>query len=306
MRRLGLLLALAACGGDVEAGGSGVDAAVDDDPLAVDDAPDTGSFDELHRRIIAPRCSGTPGLCHNGQFEPNLSTPGLAYAYLVNRPSIEKPTLWRVAPGDAAASVLIDKLRNRDVATQMPLGADPLEEADIAAIEAWIEDGALRRPGDDPAPRLNEPPWKPEIGVFAANGTRLDVSGNASVAVGDTITLRHTVRDFETADADIPFAAMLLNTTDGRSAVLVPAAQDDPHVAQTTYDASGPMGNGDLLDYRFGWTIPSTIELYNDQTGVRTPVGASGLVLYPIAIYLDAPVGGIAALQFSNRPLVIQ
>jgi hypothetical protein len=175
----------------------GSDSTTDDPPDPVDDTDplasitseaEPGSLDDLHERIISQRCSGQPGLCHNGQFEPNLSTPGLAYAYLVNRPSIEKPTLLRVSPGDASESVLIDKLRNRDVATQMPLGADPLDGADIAAIEAWIEDGALRRPGDDPAPQLNEPPWKPEIGVFAANGTyTVIVTGTAASPVFTTL-----------------------------------------------------------------------------------------------------------------------
>jgi hypothetical protein len=133
---LALTLALAACGSDLDVDRDHVDATVETEPLAVDRPPAPGSFDELHRTIIAPRCSGQPGLCHNGQFEPNLSTPGNAFAYLVNRPALEKPTLMRVKPGDATGSVLIDKLRGRDVATRMPLGADPLLEAEIAAVEA--------------------------------------------------------------------------------------------------------------------------------------------------------------------------
>src|SRR5678815_5558764 len=108
-------------------------------------------------RIIAKRCSGQPGLCHNGQFEPNLSTPALAYAYLVNRPGLERTDRLRVSPGSSATSFLVDKLRNRGVSTQMPLGAEPLAEADIAEIEAWIDGGALRAPGADPAPVLNNP-----------------------------------------------------------------------------------------------------------------------------------------------------
>lgn len=304
-RALFAALLLAGCDGSIEAGGSGVDAGVDDDPLAVDDSPEAGSFDDLHRTIIAPRCSGQPGLCHNGQFEPNLSSPSLAYSYLVNRPSIEKPTLWRVSPGEPDDSVLIDKLRGRDVATRMPLGADPLVEDDIAAIEAWIEDGALRRPGDDPAPVLNEPPRRPEIGIYLGT-TRLDGGASTSVSVGQTITVRHSVQDFETTDASIPFGVILLQGADGRSAVLLPLATEDPHVAPTAYDAAGPMGNGDLLNWRFSWTIPSTVELYDEATMTRTPVAASGLTLYAIAVYLDQPSMGIAAFNFDARPIVIQ
>ena len=144
------LLASAACAGDD--GDKPFEPPVDPDPLEVTTTPQAGSLDELHTKILAKRCSGQPGLCHNGQFEPNLSTPGLTYAYLVNRPGIEKPTLLRVKPGVSAQSLFIDKIRNRNgVATQMPLGAEPLVEEDIAALEKWINDGALRAPGAAPA-----------------------------------------------------------------------------------------------------------------------------------------------------------
>jgi hypothetical protein len=304
--RAAILLVLAAGCGSLEAGGSGADAAVGADPLAVDDAPEAGSFDDLHRRILAPRCSGQPGLCHNGQFEPNLSTPALAFEYLVARPAIEKPTLRRVDPGDPDLSVLIDKLRGRDVTTQMPLGAEPLDEEEIAELEAWIDDGARRRPGDAPTPVLNEPPRAPEIGIYDDGGTRLDVGGAAEVTIGQTITLRHSVRDFETADASIPFGAMVLNASTGGSVVLVPLATEDPHVAPTAYDAAGPMGQGDLLNWRFTWTIPATVEIYDEEADTRTPRSASGLILYPIAVYVDSATAGIAAVGIGGQPIEVQ
>ena len=290
-------LTVAACA-EVDAAGA------DDDPLGVDDAPATGSFDDLHRRIITPRCSGTPGLCHYGQFEPNLSTPSLAYAYLVNRPSIEKPTRWRIQPGRPGDSVLIDKLRGRSVATRMPLGAEPLDEVDIAAIEAWIAAGALRRPGAEAAPLLNEPPRPPEIGIYRG-ATRLDLGGATAIQVGDVITFRHSVHDFETADAQIPFAAFVLMTGRG-NIVVVPSAAEDPHVAPTEYDPSGPMGAGDLLNWRFTWTVPATLELYDEGRGTRTPVPAAGQTFYPIAVYLDSAEGGIPALRIDDRVIQIQ
>ena len=43
--------------------------------------PEPGSLDELHRIIVPRAAPASPGLCHNGQFEPNLSTPALTYAY---------------------------------------------------------------------------------------------------------------------------------------------------------------------------------------------------------------------------------
>ncbi|HUQ07896.1 MAG TPA: hypothetical protein VM261_35620 [Kofleriaceae bacterium] len=301
-----VLGALAACGSDLDVDGDHVDAAVDPDPLAVEDTPDPGSFDDLHRTIIAPRCSGQPGLCHNGQFEPNLSTPGNAYAYLVGRPALEKPTLLRVNPGNPATSVLVDKLRNRGVATRMPLGADPLEESQIAAVEAWISGGALRRPGARPAPMLNNPPRRPEIAIYAANGARLDIAGPVTVSAGATITLRHSVRDFETPDAQIPFGAFVLQAPDGRSVVFNAAATMDPHVGVTTYDAGGPMGTGDVLNYQRAWTIPSTITLYDEDTNMRQDVPAAGLTLTIICVYLDAFTSGIATIEIGAAPITIQ
>ncbi|HET7502604.1 MAG TPA: hypothetical protein VFK02_16400, partial [Kofleriaceae bacterium] len=182
------------CGND-HAAPDVVDPAPDDDPLAVTDTPATGSLDDLHQRIIAKRCSGQPGLCHNGQFEPNLSTPALTYAYLVGRPAIEKLDRLRVRPRDAAHSLLVDKLRNRNgVSTQMPLGADPLDEADIKAIESWIDSGALRAPGADPPPQLNNPPHRPEVAIYSNAGVRLDGAGPVRITTNTTLVLRHSVQ----------------------------------------------------------------------------------------------------------------
>jgi hypothetical protein len=299
---LAFAVTLAGCGG-VDADGPDVDASVEADPLAVPDEPAPGSLDELHARIIKPRCSGTPGLCHNGQFEPNLATPGLTYAYLVRRPGLEKPDRLRVDPENAAASLLVDKLRNRNgVGTQMPLGAEPLPEADIAAIEAWIAAGALRAPGMDPAPVLNNPPRKPDIAVYSAAGVRLDDGGAATVHIGQTVTLRHTVADFETADAAIPLAAMLLFAGDGLRVVLEPAS-DDPSVGLTAYDAAGPMGAGDVFDFRRAWSVTAMIEVVDDA-GVRSSVPANGLTITPIAIYYDSiGADGIAAFAFGERTI---
>lgn len=267
------------------------------DPLHVPEetAPAPGSLDDIHARVIEKRCSGQPGLCHNGQFEPNLSTPGLTYAYLVNRPSIEKPGLLRVRPGNASQSLFIDKIRNRNsVSTQMPLGAEPLDEADIAALEAWINDGALRKPGAGAAPALNNPPRRPQIAIYSG-ATRLDGAGPVVVSVGAQLTLRHSVQDFETPDASIPFAAVILQAADGRSVVL--AAGNDPQLGPTTYDPAGPMGQGDLLNYRRAWTIGSQLELYREATQQRETVASAGQVLTVLALYVDSLSQGIIALD---------
>jgi hypothetical protein len=300
------LLAYAACGGggDTE---PMPDAGVDPDPLDVSGTvAEPGSLDDLHGRIIAKRCSGQPGLCHNGQFEPNLSTPGLTYAYLVNRPAIEKPTLLRVTPGNAAQSLFIDKIRNRNgVATQMPLGAEPLAEEDIQALEKWIDDGALRAPGAAPAPVLNNPPKRPQIGIYNATGTRLDGTGPVTVSAGATLVLRHTVQDFETADASIPFGAFILAIEDGRNVVV--ATGNDPHLGVTTYEAGGPPAQGDTFNWRRSWTIPSQLQV-RDQAGNISTVPAAGQTISILAIYIDgAPMsGGMVALDQSMTTIKIQ
>lgn len=307
MKRLVLCLVLVACGNDSRSD-VGPDAAVEPDPLQVDDVPAPGSLDDLHERIIAKRCSGQPGLCHNGQFEPNLSTPALTYAYLVNRPAIEKSDRLRVKPGSAADSLFIDKLRNRNgVATQMPLGAEPLDESEIAELEAWIDAGALRAPGADPAPDLNNPPKRPQIGIFNASGTRLDGTGPVTVSAGTTLTLRHTVSDFETPDASIPFAAVILQIADGRQIVL-DAAADDPHVGPTTYDPAGPPAQGDVFDFKRAWTIPTTLSLRDPNTAAITTAPASGQTVTILCVYVDGVPnqGGIVALEVGATPIQIQ
>jgi len=297
----------------VLAAGCGIDTAAppeshaldDGDPLAVTATAPAGSLDDLHTKVIAKRCSGQPGLCHNGQFEPNLSTPALTYAYLVGRPGLEKPDALRVKPGDAAHSLLIDKLRNRGVSTQMPLGAEPLAEADIAALESWIDAGALRAPGAAREPVIDNPPHRPEIAMFDATGRRLDGTGPVRVAIGATLTVRHSVQDFETPDAAIPFAAMVLTAADGRDVVLDPAG-GDPQLGRTAYDASGPMSKGDRLDYVRTWTIGPTVTLIDTQSHVRSDVAAHGLTLSVLVLYVDAAMHGMAAFDISPSQIVIQ
>jgi hypothetical protein len=293
------LLAAPACANEIDAGGADVDAGIDDDPLSVSFDPEPGSLDYIHQTVIAERCSGQPGLCHNGQFEPNLATPAATYAYLVNRPAIEKRTVLRVAPGDADASFLVDKLRNRDVSTQMPLGADPLTEDEIQMIEAWIEGGALRRPGASPAPDLNNPPLPPEMAVYDTGGIRLDSGNRVVLQVGQTVRLRHSVEDFETADDSIAFATFILGAGNGYNVVLSPGA-DDPQNGPTTYDAAGPMGNGDRLNYYFDWTVPATLDLVDDDTGATSSQPASGATLTPAALYVDEFPGGIVAYDITS------
>ena len=216
------------------------------------------------------------------------STPALTYAYVVNRPGIEKADRFRVKPGNPGASLFIDKIRNRNgVATQMPLGAEPLDEADIVALEKWITDGALRSPGADPAPVLNNPPRRPQIGVFDTAGNRLDNGGQLNVSIGQTIVLRHTVQDFETADSAIPFSAVSLALGNDKAVVLDPA-NDDPETGTTVFDATNPpMGIGDAMNRERTFTIPANLPRIDTVTKVQDTIPASGVNMYLQAFYID-------------------
>ena len=291
----------------IAAGGQGTDGGAGDDPLAIPDEAPAGSLDQIHRQIFAKSCAGQPGLCHAGQFPPSLATPATAYTTIVRRPATEREHALRVAPGDPDASLFIDKLRGRNVATRMPLGAEPLPEAEIALIETWIRDGALRRPGAAPAPTLNNPPSPPEIAVFDATGKRLDTTGPFRVAVGDELIFRQSVRDFETADSDIPGAVFTLNTIDGQTVILTPGA-DDPTLGTATYDPMAPMGTGDRLDWQYTWLVPDTVSLRDPGGMFVTSRPSSGLILSLAASYLDSLPFETAILAVSERPglLVIE
>lgn len=285
-----LVLALSAlllsCGGPLDVGGSPEGDGGDDDPLSVPDMAEPGTLDALHRTIILPSCAGQAGLCHYGQFEPNLSTPALTYENLVRRPSLEHGKQLRVAPGDPDSSLLIDKLRNRNVISQMPLGATPLPDDQIAEIEAWIQAGALRRPGAEPAPVLNNPPAVPEIAIFDGAGNRLDSAGQTVVHPGQPLTFRMSVEDYETADPDVYIALFELFTSSNELVLLVPQNGTDGTLAIATYEDAAPEGKGDKLDYRFDYTFPDTVFLV-DQAQQMTEVPSAGLTLNIIAAYAD-------------------
>lgn len=307
-----LLFGAAACSDDLVAGGSGVDAGVEDDPLlSITPTFESGSLEELQVTIIQERCSGQPGLCHNSQFEPNLSTTANTYAYMVNRPAIENGGRLRVNPGDPDTSFLIDKIRNRNgVQTQMPLGAEPLTEDEMQLFEAWINAGSLRDPDADAPIKLNEPPLPPEIGAFDG-ATRIDGVGSFSVSAGTTVTFRHSVADFETADADIPFGILILSGSNGMNLVLEPGAPNpaDVDTAATTFDAAAPMGAGDLLNFEFSVTMNATMDMVNDATNIITPgvdLVGGGVTFTPIVLYLDAVPDGIVSFAIGSSPMVVQ
>jgi hypothetical protein len=290
---------VAGCESPIDAGGTPSAVVEELDPLTVPTDVAAGSLDDIHRTIILRSCAGQAGLCHNGQFEPNLSTPALTYENLVLRPSIERGKWARTVPGNPDASLLMDKLRNKDVISQMPLGAEPLPEEEIALVEAWIQSGALRRPGAGPVPALNNPPAEPELAIFDANGMRLDGAGQVVVPPGTALTFRQSVEDFELDDAEIPFTIFTLNTADGSYVILDPANGVNGYLAYGTFEAAGaPESKGDSLNWRFDFVMPAELTLL-DEYDMMSQVPSAGLPLTVVAYYGDGDLDQDGMLTFT-------
>jgi hypothetical protein len=126
----------AAAGGDAS---MPADAAVPDAPVADAGGPDAAGAPTAPvevQAIFASRCVG----CHPPQNGLALSSASTSYASLVRVAATGCTNQLRVVPGNASASYLIAKLRNRTpiCGAPMPYGSAMLPEAQIQTIEAWI------------------------------------------------------------------------------------------------------------------------------------------------------------------------
>jgi len=107
------------------------------------------SLESIQNNIFTPTCS-VPG-CHSGPPGPNLpagmdlSSADASVTSLFNTPSIEVPTILRIAVHDADNSYLIHKLEGTSADnSRMPLGGPFLDQATIDVIRRWIDTGAPR------------------------------------------------------------------------------------------------------------------------------------------------------------------
>ncbi len=118
------------------------------DPLGADGPdPDAPTLANVQARVFDQSCALSG--CHSGAYAPaglDLRA-GEAHANLVSVRSREVPTLFRVSPGDPGGSYLVMKITGADgiVGGRMPLGRDPLSQAQIDLVTEWIRQGA---PGD--------------------------------------------------------------------------------------------------------------------------------------------------------------
>src|SRR5438067_9523226 len=91
-----------------------------------------------------------------------------------------------IVPGKSSESRVVLMLEGK-VQPRMPFGQDPLPAADIAAIKAWIDAGALGpAPGEAiaPAPALTIPDIKPQVPVVSPVGSIAYSPDGKLLAVG--------------------------------------------------------------------------------------------------------------------------
>ena len=107
------------------------------------------TFSSIQSNILsAGDSSGRPACtnCHNGNpFVPGNFTGANAYAALVSARSFEKPSLFRVAPGEPDNSYMVHKLEGGPniVGERMPRGGGPfLTGGQMLVIRRWIAEGA--------------------------------------------------------------------------------------------------------------------------------------------------------------------
>ncbi|MHB0968644.1 MAG: hypothetical protein ACYC7A_09805 [Thermoanaerobaculia bacterium] len=114
-------------------------------PTAVGGEPidPTATFTRVQNEIFTPTCAQLG--CHDtlGQQSQMILIAGSAYGNTVNVPSVEMPSLARVAPNDPANSYLYRKITGAGITgDRMPQGLPPLDEAKIRLVRDWIRRGA--------------------------------------------------------------------------------------------------------------------------------------------------------------------
>ena len=93
-----------------------------------------GTCSALMEQIFVPRCAS----CHNGSVFPEIDAT-VGCAGMVNVQS-EQAVMDIVEPGEPDQSWLMVRLRGEEGRGTMP--SEPLTSAEIAAVEAWIANGA--------------------------------------------------------------------------------------------------------------------------------------------------------------------
>ena len=102
------------------------------------------TLSRIQAEIFTPSCAKSG--CHSaasGEGEMVLEA-GQSYGEIVGRASTQKPSLYRIEPGDPQRSYLLKKLRgDADISgDRMPLTGRPLTAEQIEGIASWVRAGA--------------------------------------------------------------------------------------------------------------------------------------------------------------------
>jgi hypothetical protein len=103
----------------------------------------TATFTRVQNEIFTPTCASIG--CHDplGQSSQMVLSAGRAYASTVNVPSVEMPSLARIAPNDPTGSYLYRKITGTGITGErMPLSRPALTDAQIKLVRDWIRRGA--------------------------------------------------------------------------------------------------------------------------------------------------------------------
>ncbi len=113
------------------------------DPGSGDPIDETATFTRVKNEILSPTCAAIG--CHGrvGVQQDLQLTSDQAYANIVGHPSVESPSLSRVAPGDPSNSYLYRKIVGSGITgDRMPQGGPYLTTEQIKLVRDWIRRGA--------------------------------------------------------------------------------------------------------------------------------------------------------------------
>lgn len=180
---------------------------------------DPNSFEGIHHNVFQATCANSG--CHDGTFEPDFRSIESAYNTMVYQPIIKNDPqgsfTYRVAPGDANGSVLIERLLT-DIDGQsgiMPLELNPgtdwitKKQEYIENIRTWIDNGAADVNGNLPTVGNQLPQMSGVVGFIGGTTTPLDREpglGPIKVPAGTAnLEIWFSIEDAETNLLDLSY-----------------------------------------------------------------------------------------------------
>ncbi|MFZ0389167.1 MAG: DUF5777 family beta-barrel protein [Calditrichia bacterium] len=137
--------------------------------IPVQGEPETSDLQKQVMDIFSRNC--TSAGCHSGTYPQQGMdlTPDMFFETTVNQPSVQKPGLKRVQPGNPDSSYLVMKIMGAEGITglRMPFGREPLSQKEVSTIVEWIK--SLAGSENLPAATAQNPPLLPFAGWKVVN-----------------------------------------------------------------------------------------------------------------------------------------